>query len=97
MQEKRIRASPWMCGNPAGEARNCESQIMKTHFFLTLVVLSGLALGGCATETATTTQTTTDQTTTRVHTQEELRKTGESQTGPALEKTDAAIRTEGNR
>jgi outer membrane murein-binding lipoprotein Lpp len=70
--------------------------MMKTHFFLALVVLSGLALGGCASETATTTQTTTDQTTTRVHTQEELRKTGESQTGPALEKTDAAIRTEGN-
>ena len=70
---------------------------MKVYFFLTLVVLSGLALGGCATETATTTQTTTDQTTTRVHTQEELRKTGETDPGRALEKSDAAIRTEGNR
>jgi hypothetical protein len=32
-----------------------------------------------------------------VHTQEELRKTGETDPGRALEKTDAAIRTEGNR
>lgn len=71
---------------------------MKTHFILAIVALSGLALGGCATETATTTtQTTTDQTTKRVHTQEELRKTGESEPGRALEKTDAAVRTEGNR
>ena len=72
--------------------------MMKGHFFLALVALSGFAFGGCANETATTTtQTTTDQTTTRVHTQEELRKTGESDPGRALEKTDAAIRTEGNR
>jgi PBP1b-binding outer membrane lipoprotein LpoB len=70
--------------------------MMKAYSFLAIVALSAFACGGCATETATTTQTTTDQTTTRVHTQEELRKTGESQTGPALEKTDAAIRTEGN-
>ena len=37
-------------------------------------------------------QSTTDQTQKRVHTQEELRKTGQSETGPALEKTDAAVR-----
>jgi hypothetical protein len=53
-------------------------------------------LAGCAT-TTTTTQTQPDPTTTRVHTQEELRKTGETQTGPALEKTDPAVRMSGPR
>jgi PBP1b-binding outer membrane lipoprotein LpoB len=70
---------------------------MKTRSFLGLIAIGTLAFAGCATETTSTTQTQTDQTTTRVHTQDELRKTGESQTGPALEKTDAAIRTDGNR
>jgi len=70
---------------------------MKTFSFLAIVALAALACGGCASETATTTRTTTDQTTTRVHTQEELRKTGETDPGRALEKTDAAVRTEGNR
>jgi len=71
---------------------------MKAHFFI-LLAASSLALSGCATEATTTTtaQNQTDATTTRVHTQEELRKTGESQTGPALEKTDAAITSSGNR
>ena len=70
---------------------------MKTCSFVLVLVLASLGFAGCTTETVSTTQSKTDQTTTRVHTQEELRKTGESQTGPALEKTDAAIRTEGNR
>jgi PBP1b-binding outer membrane lipoprotein LpoB len=70
---------------------------MKTPYSLAVVAVGALALAGCATETTTTTQTQTDQTTKRVHTQEELRKTGESQTGPALEKTDASIRINGNR
>jgi hypothetical protein len=50
---------------------------------------------GCASETTTT--TTTEQTEKRTHTQEDLKKTGQSQTGPALEKTDAAITTTGPR
>ena len=70
---------------------------MRTRFFFVVLSLSGVLLGGCANTTTTTTQTETDQTKTRVHTQEELRKTGESDPGRALEKTDAAIRTEGNR
>ena len=70
---------------------------MKTRYFLGLIAIGSFAFAGCATETTSTAQTQTDQTTTRVHTQEELRKSGESQTGPALEKTDPAIRTEGNR
>lgn len=48
-------------------------------------------LSGC-TSTPTTTQTQTDQTKKRVHTQEELKKSGQSETGPALEKTDPAVR-----
>jgi outer membrane biogenesis lipoprotein LolB len=50
-------------------------------------------LSGCASPKETVTETTTDQTQKRVHTQEELKKTGETQPGPALEKTDAAIST----
>jgi outer membrane biogenesis lipoprotein LolB len=71
---------------------------MKKQFlFFCLGAVSCLFLAGCATETTTTTQTTTDPTTTRVHTREELRKTGELETGAALEKTDAAITTSGPR
>ena len=68
------------------------------RFYFALLAASSLGLAGCATDaTTTTTRSQTDQTTTRVHTQEELRKSGESQTGPALEKTDAAITTSGPR
>lgn len=64
---------------------------MSTGSFFTVLILSAL-LSSCASTTTTTTQTQTDQTKTRVHTQEELRKTGETETGPALEKTDPAVR-----
>jgi PBP1b-binding outer membrane lipoprotein LpoB len=71
---------------------------MKTPYSLAVIAVGALALTGCVSNpTTTTVQTETDQTTKRVHTQEELRKTGESQTGPALEKTDASIRIDGNR
>jgi hypothetical protein len=69
---------------------------MKALYFA-LLMLTGLALAGCTTTTTTSTQTQTDQTTKRVHTQEELKKTGETDPGRALEKTDAAIRTSGPR
>jgi outer membrane biogenesis lipoprotein LolB len=65
---------------------------MKTYYFLAVAIVSALALAGCASDTTTTAQTQTDQTTKRTHTQEELKKSGESQTGPALEKTDPAVR-----
>jgi type IV pilus biogenesis protein CpaD/CtpE len=71
--------------------------LMKTPYSLAVVAVAALALAGCANNTATTAQTETDQTTKRVHTQEEMRKSGESETGPALEKTDASIRIDGNR
>jgi PBP1b-binding outer membrane lipoprotein LpoB len=74
--------------------------MMKTRYFAScLLGLVALVMSGCATDTTTTTTTTaeTDQTTKRVHTREELRKTGESETGPALEKVDPAVRTSGPR
>lgn len=70
---------------------------MKTRYFLIILTIGSLALGGCASQTSSTAQSQTDQTRARVHNQDELRKTGESQTGPALEKTDASIRTSGDR
>ena len=61
--------------------------------------LASLALAGCATTETTTTTTAaeTDTTKKRVHTREELRKTGESETGEALEKVDPSIRSSGSR
>jgi outer membrane biogenesis lipoprotein LolB len=64
---------------------------MRIQYFF-LVVIASVALSGCASQKESVTESTTDQTQKRVHTQEELKKTGESQTGPALEKTDAAVR-----
>ncbi|MEY2507509.1 MAG: hypothetical protein QOH01_1838 [Verrucomicrobiota bacterium] len=66
---------------------------------LALLAACAVGLGGCVTETTKTrtVQNQTDPTTTRVHTQEELRKSGESQTGPALEKTDPAVTVSGPR
>jgi hypothetical protein len=102
VQRKRRRSAKWTCvigceRNPAAAAATHVSFNMK-QFYFALLAASSLGLAGCATEATTaTTQTQTDQTTTRVHTQEELRKSGESQTGPALQKTDAAITTSGPR
>jgi starvation-inducible outer membrane lipoprotein len=66
---------------------------------LALLAACAFGLAGCVTETTKTrtVQNSPDPTTTRVHTQEELRKSGESQTGPALEKTDPAITASGPR
>lgn len=72
--------------------------MMKTRYF-TACCLTAVALlfSGCATDTTTTTTTTaeTDSTTKRVHTQKDLKKTGESETGEALEKVDASVRSSG--
>ena len=54
-------------------------------------------LAGCTSSTTTTTQSQTDQTTKRTHTQAELKKSGETNPAAALEKTDASIRSSGNR
>lgn len=69
---------------------------MKTRYLCAVLAMSAALLGGCTTtSTTTTTQTETDQTTKRVHTQEELRKTGETDTARALEKVDPSIRASG--
>lgn len=64
-----------------------------------ILTLATVGLSGCATDTTTTTTTTAevDQTKKRVHTHDKLKKTGESETGEALEKVDASVRTSGSR
>jgi outer membrane biogenesis lipoprotein LolB len=69
--------------------------MMKSPCIL-LIAIASLVLSGCASQKEeTVTQSTTDQTEKRVHTQEELQKTGQSETGAALEKVDPAVRTSG--
>jgi len=65
--------------------------------YISLIASASVALSGCANQKETMTQSTTDQTQKRVYTQEELRKTGETQTGPALEKVDPAVQVSGQR
>jgi outer membrane biogenesis lipoprotein LolB len=65
---------------------------MKIQYWFLVGVACALFLG-CASSKETVTESTTDQTQKRVHTQEELKKSGETQLGPALEKTDPAIQT----
>ena len=62
---------------------------MKIQYF-SVVVIASVMLLGCAKEKEIMVQST-DQTQKRVHTQDELRKTGETETGPALEKVDPAV------
>jgi hypothetical protein len=67
---------------------------MRTHHIaLCTLALASVVLSGCANESTTTLPPKTDQTEKRVHTQEELQKTGESETGPALEKVDPSVST----
>ena len=70
---------------------------MITRILTLCFLAAGLMFSGCATDTTTTTQTQTDQTTKRVHTQEELRKSGETNPAAALEKTDPAVSVSGPR
>lgn len=70
---------------------------METRSFLAALACIALALAGCTTTQTPTTQTQTDQTTKRVHTEKELRKSGETDPGSALEKTDPAVRVSGPR
>ena len=76
---------------------NTNQELMKTHHFaLGLVAVGALVFSGCASDTTTTTQTQTDPSK-RVYTQEELRKTGETNPAAALEKTDPSVRMSGPR
>lgn len=65
--------------------------------YISLLVLgfASLVLTGCVTETERVPVTANDQTNKRVHTQEDLLKTGHTETGAALEKVDASVRVSG--
>jgi hypothetical protein len=66
---------------------------MKIRYFA-FVAAASFMLPGCAKDKETMVQSsTTDQTKKRVHTQEELLKTGHTETGAALEKVDPAVNT----
>ena len=67
---------------------------MKFQYFF-LVAIASLVLPGCAKDKEIMVETN-DQPQKRVHTQEELKKTGQSQTGAALEKVDPAVQTTGH-
>jgi len=58
--------------------------------YTVIVAVAGFVLLGCAKEKEVMVQST-DQTQKRVHTQDELRKTGQTETGAALEKVDPAV------
>ena len=63
--------------------------------YLFLVAIASVALSGCASQKESVIQSSTDTTTKRVYTQEELRKTGQTETGPALEQVDPSVQTSG--
>lgn len=67
--------------------------MMKIQYFFVIALVS-FVFSGCARDRETMVQTT-NQTQKRVHTQEELKKTGESETGAALQKVDPAVQTSG--
>jgi hypothetical protein len=90
----------WGIEKPTERVGGDVLEVMKTRYFVfCILALASFVLSGCATDTTTTTTTTaeTDLTKKRVHTQKDLKKTGESETGEALEKVDPAVRTSGSR
>jgi hypothetical protein len=85
------------CYNRPKASGNTNQQLMKTYYFaLGLLAVGALVFSGCATDTTTTTETRTDPSK-RVYTQDELRKSGETDPGAALEKTDPSVRMSGPR
>jgi len=83
-----------MANHAARNVADCVSRIMKVQSILLIALAAAsFAFSGCTTETTTTTASNVDQTQKRVHTQEELRKTGQTETGPALEQVDPAVTT----
>ena len=76
---------------------NTNQKLMKIPYFaLGLLAVGALVFSGCATDKTETTQTRTDPSK-RVYTQEELRKSGETNPAAALEKTDPSVRMSGPR
>jgi hypothetical protein len=74
--------------------------MMKTRYLACCALaLASLTLSGCTTHThtATTTAPKKDSNLKKVYTREDLNRTGESDTGEALEKVDPAVRRSGPR
>lgn len=71
-------------------------KMMKIQYVF-LVSIVSVVVAGCVTETTRSRPmaSTTDQTKKRVYTQEELQKTGQSDTGAALAKVDPSVQTTG--
>lgn len=67
---------------------------MKIRYFF-LGALGSVVLLGCASQKESVVQSSTDVTNKDVHSQEELQKTGQSDTGAALEKVDPSIQMTG--
>lgn len=67
------------------------SKVMKLRYFF-FVAVASLLFVGCTKDKEMMVQTP-DQPQKRTHTQEELKKTGQSETGPALERVDPAVQT----
>jgi hypothetical protein len=63
------------------------------YFASGFLALAAALLSSCASSSTTTSTQPSNSTRKTVHTQEELRKTGQSETGPALEKVDPSVTT----
>jgi hypothetical protein len=71
---------------------------MKNYYVLVVAGISAVAmtLAGCANQ-STTSNAPTREPGQSTHTQEELQKTGRSQTGDALQEVDPSVQTSGRR
>jgi hypothetical protein len=99
----RSARSTWITGSssslPVKAAKNPGVHVLKMMKiqYVFLVSIVSVVVAGCVTETTRSRPmaSTTDQTKKRVHTQEELQKTGQTDTASALQKVDPSIQTSG--
>jgi predicted small lipoprotein YifL len=68
---------------------------MKAYLFAVVVVLSLFSLAGCANQSSTAASSDADATR-RTYSQDDLRKTGRTQTGEALQAADPSIGLSGS-
>ena len=81
-----------MAGMQPETAAITYQKMMKIQYFASLA-LAIFVFSGCTRGKETSVQAPDPPK--AVHTQEELRKTGQSETGPALQKVDPAVQTSG--
>jgi predicted small secreted protein len=70
---------------------------MRTRSLIAALALGSLALASCTTTKTATTTTAETNPSKRVYTQQQLQETGDTQTGPALQKLDPAVRVPRDR